>query len=108
MPLYLLMYLKVKIDPKSLPTMATYHTVQVSEPTLIKIADSNGGVLKFPGVTATMTWVSEEEYFKLERLAESEYNKDSKPQSSVVTANDLLKAIAITKDASLAMQLIKE
>lgn len=101
------MYFKVKIDPKSLPTMTTYTSIQVSEPTLMKIEGTNGAALKMPGTIACL-WMNDEDYFRLERLAQSEYNNDSKPQSSVVTANDLLKAIAITKDSSLAVQLIKE
>lgn len=101
------MYLKFKIDNTTLPTMAEYGTLQVTEPTLFKLWGTNGGVLKL--TTQSYLWLNEEEYFRLERIAQLEYNNDSKPtQSSIVTAKDLLKAIAITKDSTLAIQLLKD
>lgn len=72
----------------------------------MKIEGANGAALKLSAYTSL--WISEEDYFRLERLAKTEYNNDSKTQSNTVTANDLLKAIAITKDAALALQLLKD
>ena len=101
------MHVKFKIDNTTLPTMAEYGTLQVKEPTLFKIYGTNGGVLKLS--TQCYLWMNEEDYFRLERIAQLEYNNDSKPQqSSTVTAKDLLKAIAITKDSTLAVQLLKD
>ena len=88
--------------------MAEYMSLVVQVPTLMKISGANGAVLKLPAPSMTNCWINEEEYFRLERFAQKEYNNSSNQQSGTVTANDLLKAIAIMKDASLATQLTKD
>ena len=101
------MHIKFKIDNTSLPTMAEYGTLQVLEPTIFKLAGVNGGAIKLS--TQAYLWISEEDYFRLERRAQTEYNNDSKSQQSTqVTQDALLKAIAISQRPELALQLIKD
>jgi hypothetical protein len=96
-------HIKIKIDNTTLPTMAEYSTVTATEIVLQKLAGTNGAVLRIPPYTNL--WMSDDDFFKLERTAEKEYNNNS---NAGLTSRDLLMAIAIANHPELSVKLLKD
>lgn len=96
-------YIKLKIDKTTQPTMAEYASMPVTEIVLQKLAGTNGAVLRIPQFTNL--WMSDDDFYKLERTAEKEYNNNS---NAGLTSRDLLMAIAIANHPELSVQLLKD
>ena len=102
-------YAYLKFDNTTLPSMTEYHSLEVKEPTVVKIAGANGAAIKLS--TYTSCWISEEDYFKLERFSKTLYNKESIKEENPkaqVSEDFILKMLAIGKDTSLAIPLLKK
>jgi hypothetical protein len=96
-------HIKIKVDKTTQPTLAEYSTMTVTEIVLQKLASTNGAVLRIPPYTNL--WMSDDDFYKLERTAEKEYNNNS---NAGLTSRDLLMAIAIANDPGLSVKLLKE
>lgn len=105
-------YVKININSKIILPSTDYYSEASKhpaprEPELWLIENGNGAVLMFPD--RIYQWISPQNFNCLEVCPEEEKTElISKANSDIIDSNTLLKAIAITKDSSLALQLIKD
>ena len=105
-------YVKININTKIVLPSTDYYSASAKypaprEPELWLIENGNGAVLMFPD--KVYQWISPQNYNCFEVCAAEEKTElTQKVNSGIIDSNTLLKAIAITKDSSLALQLIKD
>lgn len=88
--------------------MSEYAQLRPEVPTVYRLSGNQGGALVFK---STYLWLSVDDYSYLVSLAQSEYNNSLKAEESTkaqVSEDFILKLLAIGKDSSLAIPLLKK
>lgn len=104
-------YVKIKVNHKIVLGKSDYYSDSSKypapkEPEIWLIEDGNGAMLMFPD--RTYSWISPTNYNSLVIEPDEKTELTTKPNQSIIDSSTLLKAIAISQQPELALNLLKE